>query len=160
MQRPCADVNSPYKRKCWTNSGGPLVNSVLWGIYPLVTGQHLRSTLATVSHCNTVVSPTGASVQRGRGIKNGFTCPPLAKRVSRRVGWGGLIFLRLYVVEAAELLLIPPFFYRLVKLRNGCRATLSQRTKTIYRKCSSLLSLVLTHLVFSSSYKYAIKSLL
>ncbi len=21
----------PYKRKCWTNSGGPLVNSVLWG---------------------------------------------------------------------------------------------------------------------------------
>ncbi len=26
MQRPCADVNSPYKRKCWTNSGGPLIN--------------------------------------------------------------------------------------------------------------------------------------
>ncbi len=21
MQRPCADVNSPFKRKCWTNSG-------------------------------------------------------------------------------------------------------------------------------------------
>ncbi len=31
MQRSCADVNSPYKRKCWTNSGGPLVNSLLWG---------------------------------------------------------------------------------------------------------------------------------
>ncbi len=31
MQHPCADVSSPYKRKCWTNSGGPLVNSVLWG---------------------------------------------------------------------------------------------------------------------------------
>ncbi len=30
MQRPCADVNSPCKRKCWTNSGGPLVNSLLW----------------------------------------------------------------------------------------------------------------------------------
>ncbi len=29
MQRSCADVNSPYKRKCWTNSGGPLVNSLL-----------------------------------------------------------------------------------------------------------------------------------
>jgi hypothetical protein len=29
-QRSCADVNSPYKRKCWTNSGGPLVNSLLW----------------------------------------------------------------------------------------------------------------------------------
>jgi hypothetical protein len=31
MQRHCADVNSPYKRKCWTNSGGPLTNSLLWG---------------------------------------------------------------------------------------------------------------------------------
>jgi hypothetical protein len=31
MQRSCADVNYPYKRKCWTYSGGPLVNSVLWG---------------------------------------------------------------------------------------------------------------------------------
>ncbi len=30
MQRSCADVNSSYKRKCWTNSGGPLVNSLLW----------------------------------------------------------------------------------------------------------------------------------
>ncbi len=31
MQRSCADMNSPYKRKCWTNSGGPLVNSfTLW----------------------------------------------------------------------------------------------------------------------------------
>jgi hypothetical protein len=30
MQRHCADVNSPYKRKCWTNSGGPLTNSLLW----------------------------------------------------------------------------------------------------------------------------------
>ncbi len=25
MQRSCADVNSTYKRKFWTNSGGPLV---------------------------------------------------------------------------------------------------------------------------------------
>ncbi len=33
MQRSCADVNSPYKRKCWTNSGGPLVNSLLWGLH-------------------------------------------------------------------------------------------------------------------------------
>ncbi len=31
MQRSCADVNSPYKRQCWTYSGGPLVNSVFWG---------------------------------------------------------------------------------------------------------------------------------
>ncbi len=30
-QRSCADVNSPYKGKCWTNSGNPLVNSLLWG---------------------------------------------------------------------------------------------------------------------------------
>ncbi len=30
MQRTCADVKSPYKQKCWTNSGGPLVNSFLW----------------------------------------------------------------------------------------------------------------------------------
>ncbi len=31
MQRSCADVNSPYKRKYWTDSGFPLVNSlVLW----------------------------------------------------------------------------------------------------------------------------------
>ncbi len=29
-----ADVNSPYKRKCWTNSGGPLVHSVFWGRNP------------------------------------------------------------------------------------------------------------------------------
>ncbi len=28
MQRSGADVNSPYKRKCWTNSGGPLVNTL------------------------------------------------------------------------------------------------------------------------------------
>jgi hypothetical protein len=34
MQRSCADVNSTYKRKCWTNSGGPLVNSLLWVPYP------------------------------------------------------------------------------------------------------------------------------
>jgi hypothetical protein len=32
MQRSCADVNSPYKRKCWTN-GGPLFNSLLWELY-------------------------------------------------------------------------------------------------------------------------------
>ncbi len=31
MQSSCADVNSPYKRKCWINSGGSLVNSVLGG---------------------------------------------------------------------------------------------------------------------------------
>jgi hypothetical protein len=31
MQRSCADANSTYRQKCWTNSGGPLVNSVLWG---------------------------------------------------------------------------------------------------------------------------------
>ncbi len=30
MQHSCAVVNSPYKRKWWTNSGGPLVN-LLWG---------------------------------------------------------------------------------------------------------------------------------
>jgi hypothetical protein len=28
MQRSCADVNSPYRRKCWTNSGGPLQYTV------------------------------------------------------------------------------------------------------------------------------------
>ncbi len=35
MQRSCADGSFPYKRKWWTNSGrggGPLVNSVLWGL--------------------------------------------------------------------------------------------------------------------------------
>ncbi len=37
MQRHCADVNSPYKRKCWTNSGGPLTNSLLWGVDMLST---------------------------------------------------------------------------------------------------------------------------
>ncbi len=31
MQRSCTDVNSPYKRKCWTNSGGPLVKWVICG---------------------------------------------------------------------------------------------------------------------------------
>ncbi len=29
-QRSCADVNSPCKRKCWTNSVGPLYQSLLW----------------------------------------------------------------------------------------------------------------------------------
>jgi hypothetical protein len=29
IQHPCTDVNSPHKRKCWTNSGGPRVNSLL-----------------------------------------------------------------------------------------------------------------------------------
>jgi hypothetical protein len=33
MQRSCADVNSPYQRNCWTNSGGPLINSKLWGFF-------------------------------------------------------------------------------------------------------------------------------
>ncbi len=32
MQCSCADVNFLYKRKCWTNSGGPLVNSLLWDL--------------------------------------------------------------------------------------------------------------------------------
>ncbi len=32
MHCSCAEVNSLYKRKCWTNSGGPLVNSLLWGL--------------------------------------------------------------------------------------------------------------------------------
>jgi hypothetical protein len=32
MQRSCADVNFPYKWKCWTNSGGPLVNSLVWEV--------------------------------------------------------------------------------------------------------------------------------
>ncbi len=36
MQRHCADVSSPYKRKCWTNSGGPITNSLLWGFNPLL----------------------------------------------------------------------------------------------------------------------------
>jgi hypothetical protein len=31
MQCSCTDVNSPYKQKCWTNSGGLLGNSLLWG---------------------------------------------------------------------------------------------------------------------------------
>jgi hypothetical protein len=35
MQCSCADVNSPYKRKCWTNSGGPLINSLLWDPHPI-----------------------------------------------------------------------------------------------------------------------------
>ncbi len=34
LGRSCGDVNSPYKRKCWTNSGGPLVNSLLWNCGP------------------------------------------------------------------------------------------------------------------------------
>ncbi len=32
MQRSCADATSPFKGKCWTNSGGPLVNSLLWEV--------------------------------------------------------------------------------------------------------------------------------
>ncbi len=35
MQRSCADVNSLCKRKCWTNSGGPLVNSLVWATVSL-----------------------------------------------------------------------------------------------------------------------------
>ncbi len=33
-QRSCADVNSPYKRKCWTNFVVSLVNSLIW-VFPL-----------------------------------------------------------------------------------------------------------------------------
>ncbi len=29
---PCADVNSPYKRKCWTNSGVHLGYSFIWAV--------------------------------------------------------------------------------------------------------------------------------
>jgi hypothetical protein len=28
MKHSCADMNFPYKRKCWTNSGDPLINSL------------------------------------------------------------------------------------------------------------------------------------
>ncbi len=55
MQCSCADVNSLYKRKCWTNSGGPLVNSLLWGSFILYTGYlgngfaYLATTVLTVS---------------------------------------------------------------------------------------------------------------
>jgi hypothetical protein len=34
-QRSWADVNSSYKRKCWTNSRGALVSSLLWESYSL-----------------------------------------------------------------------------------------------------------------------------
>ncbi len=36
MQLSGADVNSPYKGKCWTNLGDPLINSLLWGVYSLL----------------------------------------------------------------------------------------------------------------------------
>jgi hypothetical protein len=36
MQLSYADVNSLFKKKCWTNSWGPLVNSLLW-VGPLST---------------------------------------------------------------------------------------------------------------------------
>ncbi len=32
MHRSCADVNSPYKKKCWTNLRGPFINSLLWSL--------------------------------------------------------------------------------------------------------------------------------
>ncbi len=32
MQGSCADVNSPFKQKCWTNSRGLKVNSLLWAV--------------------------------------------------------------------------------------------------------------------------------
>ena len=51
----------------------------------------------------------------------------------------------------------PPFF-RHVKLRDGCRATLSHLYKDDLSKL--FLVLLLTHLVFTySSYKYAVKPL-
>ncbi len=37
MRRSCADVNSPYKRWCWTNSGDPVGNSLLWGLHARLT---------------------------------------------------------------------------------------------------------------------------
>ncbi len=43
MQRSCSVVNSPYKRKCWTNSGGPLVNSLLWGPHKQLIQAHISS---------------------------------------------------------------------------------------------------------------------
>jgi hypothetical protein len=49
MKRSCVDVYSPFKRKWWTNSGGPLVNSELWDLTPSGGGvqlvmQKIRST--------------------------------------------------------------------------------------------------------------------
>ncbi len=37
MQGSCVDVNSPFKRKCWNNSGGPLVNLLLRDLTPYLT---------------------------------------------------------------------------------------------------------------------------
>ncbi len=48
MQRSWADVSSPYKRKCWTNLGGPLVNSLLWVLSTRLT---INSWPVTRSHC-------------------------------------------------------------------------------------------------------------
>ncbi len=43
MQRSCADMNSPHKQKCWTNSGGPLINSQYSEVSPLLFwGKHNR----------------------------------------------------------------------------------------------------------------------
>ncbi len=33
-QRPCIDGNSPYKRKCWTNSVGPLISVITLRLCP------------------------------------------------------------------------------------------------------------------------------
>ncbi len=63
-----------------------------------------------------------------------------------------LTILRLYVVEAAEDMLVPQLPKR-ATLRICCRATLSGRTQTTYRNCSSSLSF---HTWFSRSCKYAV----
>ncbi len=43
---------SPYKRKCWTNSGGPLISSSLWGPQPTSISCYLKTAkLITVLVC-------------------------------------------------------------------------------------------------------------
>ncbi len=64
MQRHCADVNSPYIRKCWTNSGGPLTNSLLWGMNPGLSH----------SRCS---NPWATSHPKIRYTKKGLSSTPL-----------------------------------------------------------------------------------
>jgi hypothetical protein len=52
MQRSCNDVNSPYKRKNWTNSGSPLVNSVLWLSSLLLSLLLLLATILAPAPCS------------------------------------------------------------------------------------------------------------
>ncbi len=77
MQRSCAYVNSPYKRKCWLNSGCPLVDSLLWGTIAVCSSPPLwnkiRTSVHRISECSSSPSMNQSEKCAEQVFMNGWS---------------------------------------------------------------------------------------